>query len=123
VWGAATADAVRDLLPRVPVLVVKDAERGATMFTRDRRWHVPSPQVDVVEPVGAGDAFAAGWLSAYTRGMDPVRCLALGHALAERALLERGDLAVVASRESVEARADEILRSRGEGAAWRAAVS
>jgi len=40
----------------------------------------------VVEPIGAGDAFAAGWLSGMLRGFDPPRRLALGHRVAAQVL-------------------------------------
>ncbi|GAB3441436.1 sugar kinase [Streptomonospora sediminis] len=92
-WGTATAPEVRALLPDVPFLVVKDAEHGATEFCSGRQVHVPSPRVAVVEPVGAGDAFAAGYLAGRLRGLDPVGRLRLGHLCAARVLRMVGDLA------------------------------
>ncbi|MDA0564471.1 sugar kinase [Streptomonospora sp. S1-112] len=91
-WGTATAEEVRALLPDVPRLVVKDAEHGATEFA-EGRTHVPSPVVEVVEPVGAGDAFAAGYLAGGLRGLDAAGRLRLGHLCAARVLRELGDLA------------------------------
>ncbi|MFG2403648.1 sugar kinase [Streptomyces brevispora] len=53
---------------------------------------VPALRVDVVAPVGAGDAFAAGFLSATLRGL-PVRDRARhGHLMAAAALTVPGDL-------------------------------
>ncbi|GAA4889332.1 sugar kinase [Streptomonospora salina] len=92
-WGTATASEVRALLPDVGCLVVKDAEHGATEFRGHRRAHVPSPAVEVVEPVGAGDAFAAGYLAGGLRGLDAVGRLRLGHLCAGRVLRTVGDLA------------------------------
>ncbi|MFC3519441.1 sugar kinase [Streptomonospora nanhaiensis] len=92
-WGTATAEQVRALLPTVPRLVVKDAEHGATEFGAHGRTHVPSPRVEVVEPVGAGDAFAAGYLAGGLRGLDAAGRLRLGHLCAGRVLRELGDLA------------------------------
>ncbi|WP_398695739.1 sugar kinase [Streptomonospora wellingtoniae] len=92
-WGTATAPQVRALLPEVPRLVVKDAERGATEFSGERAVHVPSPAVEVVEPVGAGDAFAAGYLAGGLRGLDTAGRLRLGHLCAGRVLRVVGDLA------------------------------
>jgi 2-dehydro-3-deoxygluconokinase len=90
-WGVSTPDAVRELLPQPARLVVKDGAVGATEFHRatpdeDRRTFVAAPRVEVVEVVGAGDAFAAGYLSAVLRGLPSAEGLALGHALAARAL-------------------------------------
>ena len=92
-WGTPTAEDVRALLPGVPRLVVKDAEHGATEFRGEQSVHVPAPGVDVVEPVGAGDAFAAGYLSAELRGLDPRGRLRLGHLCAGAVLRVVGDLA------------------------------
>ncbi|MGW8982600.1 sugar kinase [Streptomyces parvus] len=54
--------------------------------------HVPALHVDVVAAVGAGDAFAAGFLSATLRGL-PVRDRARhGHLMAAAVLTVPGDL-------------------------------
>ncbi|MFJ2898249.1 sugar kinase [Streptomyces sp. NPDC087218] len=53
---------------------------------------VPALRVDVVAPVGAGDAFAAGFLSATLRGL-PVRArVRHGHLMAAAVLTVPGDL-------------------------------
>ncbi|MFD4022187.1 sugar kinase [Streptomyces sp. NPDC058576] len=87
-WGNGLPDAaaVRRLLPGPRVLVVKDGGRDATAFTDTGQHTVTAPHVDVVEPVGAGDAFAAGFLAALLRGDDPVASLRLGHLTAASAL-------------------------------------
>ncbi|OOC55862.1 MULTISPECIES: sugar kinase [Nocardiopsis] len=90
-WGTPTAEDVRAVLPGVPVLVVKDAEHGATCFDADGAVFVPSPPVNVVEAVGAGDAFAAGFLSGLLDGLPVERRLALGHAVAGAVLCSPGD--------------------------------
>jgi 2-dehydro-3-deoxygluconokinase len=89
-WGAETADDVRGLLPDVPFLVVKDGAIGATGFDADGREHVPALVAELVEPVGAGDAFAAGYLDAWLDGAPPADRLRAGH---ERAVLVLGDTA------------------------------
>lgn len=43
--------------------VVTLGERGAFAAHRDLRVHVPAPQVEVVDTIGAGDAFGAGLLA------------------------------------------------------------
>ncbi len=60
-WGTPTAEQVRDLIDRPRVLVVKDSDRSATAFDGGRARRGPRAAVEVVEPVGAGDAFAGGW--------------------------------------------------------------
>jgi 2-dehydro-3-deoxygluconokinase len=103
-WGAdaLTAADVRALLPTPRILVVKDGATAATAFADDRETVVPPRRADVVEPVGAGDAFAAGFLAALLRGDNAERrdmeccddmesCLRLGHLTAASALSVTGD--------------------------------
>ncbi|PWI13525.1 carbohydrate kinase [Streptomyces sp. Act143] len=91
-WGDRLRPAdVRRLLPRPRLLVVKDGGRAATAFGEDRSWTVPALPVDVVEPVGAGDAFAAGFLAGLLRDGDVERALRLGHITAASALGVTGD--------------------------------
>ncbi|MEU2241609.1 sugar kinase [Streptomyces sp. NPDC018338] len=54
---------------------------------------VPAPRVDIVAPVGAGDAFAAGFLSATLRGLDTTARIRHGHLMAAAALTVPGDVA------------------------------
>ncbi len=80
-WGCTDVDHIRTLLPRVE-LVVKDAGRTAVAFAGDTCIGVAALPVAVVEPVGAGDAFAAGYLAARHSGGDVARALRTGHAVA-----------------------------------------
>lgn len=91
-WGTATADDVRALIGAPHELIVKDGETGATAWEGDERTFVPTPRVDVVEAVGAGDAFAAGYLSVRLRGGGTAERLAFGHACAAEALSSTADV-------------------------------
>ncbi|MEU3755841.1 PfkB family carbohydrate kinase, partial [Streptomyces olivoreticuli] len=59
---------------------------------------VPALHVDVVAPVGAGDAFAAGFLSGTLRGLPLEARVRHGHLTAAAALTVPGDLAVPPER-------------------------
>lgn len=85
-WGTASAADVRELLPGVTELVVKDGDVGATAFVGDRTVFEPALRVEVVEPVGAGDAFAGGYLAGLLSGDDVPERLRAGHARAARTL-------------------------------------
>lgn len=98
-WGTATPDAIRELFPDVPHLVVKDADIEAVEFEGTVRTAVPTPRVEVVEPVGAGDAFAAGWFDGLLRGEGAEERLIRGHANAARALSSTKDLPTPGDRE------------------------
>lgn len=95
-WGTADADAVRSLLPESALLVVKDADIGATEYERrdgaDVRTFAPAIKTEVVEAVGAGDAFAAGYLSAHLNGAAADERLLAGHRRAHLVLQSTGDL-------------------------------
>jgi len=90
-WGAATAEAARALLADVAQLVVKDGAVGATLFAGGETTFEPALAVDVVEPVGAGDAFAGGYLAALLRGDAPAARLRTGHGRAALTMLTTGD--------------------------------
>jgi 2-dehydro-3-deoxygluconokinase len=92
-WGTRIgrpAD-IRALLPGPRLLVVKDGARAATAYVGPAPYTVPAPRVDVVEPVGAGDAFAAGFLAGLHRGETLHRALRLAHLTAGAALRVTGD--------------------------------
>ena len=100
-WDLHGARAVREALPEPDVLVVKHGKDGAVVF--DKRagegtapadgTFVPALHVDVVAAVGAGDAFAAGFLSATLRGLAVRDRIRHGHLMAAAALTVPGDLA------------------------------
>ncbi|MGQ0466462.1 MAG: PfkB family carbohydrate kinase [Sporichthyaceae bacterium] len=61
------------------------------------------PPVDVLEPVGGGDAFAAGYLYGRRLGRPPGVALAAGHRLARAALQSGDDLGAPVSPAELEA--------------------
>ncbi|GAA3391541.1 hypothetical protein GCM10017752_24590 [Streptomyces roseoviridis] len=71
---------------------------------------VPAPRVHVVAAVGAGDAFAAGFLSATLRGLGVKERIRHGHLMAAAALTVPGDLAVPPRR----AHADRLAAADDE---------
>ncbi|MET8663257.1 sugar kinase [Streptomyces tendae] len=98
VWGLGGPEAVRAALPEPELLVVKQGASGATAFHGTDATYVPALHVDVVAAVGAGDAFAAGFLSATLRGKPVRERLRHGHLMAAAALTVPGDLATPPAR-------------------------
>ncbi|WP_308465702.1 sugar kinase [Rathayibacter soli] len=90
-WGCDTADDVRGLLPHPDRLVVKDGSVGATEFADGSSVFAPAIPTDVVEAVGAGDAFAAGYLASLLRGEAAMDRLQSGHKRARLVLLSTSD--------------------------------
>jgi 2-dehydro-3-deoxygluconokinase len=90
-WGTTTAEEVRELIGHPRRLVVKDGEIGAHAFEGKHAYLVRTPRVEVVEPVGAGDAFAAGFLSVDLAGGSPDAALRRGHQFAAIVLTSTSD--------------------------------
>jgi 2-dehydro-3-deoxygluconokinase len=100
-WGVSTAEDVRGVLPHPSTVVVKDGANGATALTQDGPVFVAAPRVDVREPVGAGDAFAAGYLHGVLLDRSEVVRLRLGHLAAGAALRTVGDIGALPSAEDL----------------------
>ena len=103
VWGVDSPAELRAFLPEPPTLVVKQGADGATLFEGTTRLYEPALKVDVVEPVGAGDAFAAGFLYATLSGWPPRQRLRAGHLRAASSLLTHHDVGPSLPREFVSA--------------------
>jgi 2-dehydro-3-deoxygluconokinase len=104
VWGTGDPERLRSVLPGPKTLVVKHGERGATLVEADAApVFAPALRVDVVEPVGAGDAFAAGFLAATLRGDAPAIRLRRGHLQAAATLLTHDDVGTPLPEAVVEA--------------------
>jgi 2-dehydro-3-deoxygluconokinase len=70
---------------------VKRGPLGATLHSREGRVDAPALAVTAVDPIGAGDAFTAGFLSGVLDGLDPADCLARGVTSGAFAVSTRGD--------------------------------
>jgi len=71
--------AIAQLAAIVPVVVVKLGAQGAMAQRGPERFVSPAVGVNVVDAVGAGDSFDAGFLHQYVRGADLSACLASGN--------------------------------------------
>lgn len=88
--GLPLAEGLDLLADSGPALIVKLSERGAIYARGDLRLESPVRALYPVDETGAGDAFAAGFLSAASLGLPPERCLRLGNRIAEEVLLVPG---------------------------------
>jgi 2-dehydro-3-deoxygluconokinase len=75
----ALGKALRTLGART--VVIKLGAAGALAVTDDETVNAPTDAVDVVDPVGAGDAFVAGYLSALVEGLSVTDCLRRGNQI------------------------------------------
>ena len=72
-------EAIAALSPRVPRLVVKLGAEGALACGPSGQVRRPALDVEVVDPVGAGDSFDAGFIHQYVRGAALANCVAYGN--------------------------------------------
>lgn len=76
----------------VQIIVLKEAERGATGQIGETRVSVPAePVAATIDPVGAGDAFDAGFLSGWLRGNTLGESLRLGAQMGAASVATLGD--------------------------------
>lgn len=71
--------AIEGLSEIVPLAVVTRSEKGAIVANGSGRVEVPvTPAQRVLDTTGAGDLFAAGFLTGYTQGRDLKACATMG---------------------------------------------
>ncbi|MDW8050910.1 MAG: carbohydrate kinase family protein [Armatimonadota bacterium] len=65
----------------VGTAVIKMDARGCFVKSRTEAFHLPACQVEVVDMLGAGDCFTAGWLAGIAMGWDLRRTARLANAV------------------------------------------
>jgi sugar/nucleoside kinase (ribokinase family) len=79
--GAATVEAALDELVRIcGTVAIKLGAKGAVAVRTGRHARVPAPAVAVVDTVGAGDSFDAGFLYGWLKGWTLEEALQFGAA-------------------------------------------
>lgn len=93
IFGTGDPAALRALFPEPAQLIVKNDKHTVTGFDGDAFVDVPALALDITERIGAGDAFAGGYLAALLHGADLRTRLRYGHLCAAAALTATGDVA------------------------------
>ena len=75
---------------KVGTIVVKMGASGAVATQNGRRFAAPAVPVTVIDPVGAGDSFDAGFLHQFLRGAHIAQCLAYGNLCGALSTTARG---------------------------------
>ena len=84
-------------------VLIKLGEQGTYVRSGGDSFEVPAPRVDVVEPSGAGDAFAAGLILGMLEGWDIERTVRFASVTGASACTALGSWGGVYSRAQVEA--------------------
>ena len=107
---AATDDlerAIQKLSQICRTVVVKLGAKGAIARKDSAQWRCNGMPVAVVDPVGAGDSFDAGYIHRFVQGATPQECLDFATATAALSTTREGGTEAFKDRSSVQ----EFFRS------------
>jgi 2-dehydro-3-deoxygluconokinase len=91
-WGRDDKDLVRELAARGPrEVVLKLGREGSLALVDGRIIARPAYPVEEVDPVGAGDAFDAGYLAGHLWGLAPEERLRVANAMGALSVATLGD--------------------------------
>jgi ribokinase len=90
-------------------LIVTLGGDGSLAITADGSWQVPAPTVEVIDTVGAGDAFTGAFAAALESGRPLPDCLAFASAAGGLACRRHGAQASLALQEEIETLAAILL--------------
>src|SRR5690625_1912758 len=83
----------------IPLTILKDGSNGSCYLEKDSLVHVPAKRIErVIDPVGAGDAFAAGLLSGFLDGLSLAESVERGNILGASVVQRKGDIEGLPSR-------------------------
>ncbi|MGO1769580.1 MAG: carbohydrate kinase family protein [Microbacterium sp.] len=107
-------DNARALVRENRTVVARDGANGAILLTRDRETHYPALDVPVIDTVGAGDAFNAGFIAASLRSGDLDEAMRWARAVAALSVATEGarNTPDIAAVHDILARADDRVGSR-----------
>lgn len=100
---------IRDLGPQE---VVSKSAGSATLYGADCEVEVEAFSVEVVDPIGAGDAFVAGLISGTLDNLPPAERLSRAHLMGAYAVSTVGDWETLPHRKDLED-LEESIGSRG----------
>jgi 2-dehydro-3-deoxygluconokinase len=83
------------------IVAVKLGDEGAAAYTRTKSARNPAYKVQTEDVIGAGDAFAAGFISSLLRGSDLDEALEIGNAAGALVVTVRGDFENMPSLDDV----------------------
>lgn len=82
--------AIENTAKRAALLVVKRGSQGALARTSGKTFSAAPLAVEIIDSVGAGDSFDAGFIHAFIRGQDTEACLRSGNLAAALSVTRPG---------------------------------
>ena len=89
------------------VIAIKQGEKGSILYSREKFYELPAvpvPEEQIVDSIGAGDAFDTGMLYGFLRGWPPDQCQKFATRVAASTLLGAGGTSTLAD-------IDELLKT------------
>jgi sugar/nucleoside kinase (ribokinase family) len=86
----AVGTALKKLAQSVPCVVIKLGRKGAVAIKNGQISSVGGYRVQTLDTTGAGDSFAAGFISSYLLGNSLFECLRFGNACGALSTLQAG---------------------------------
>ena len=72
------------------VVIVRNGDQGSCAFSKKEEVDVPAFPVKVIDTVGAGDVYNAGFISGCLEGKDLRECLLLGNVVSGYTVSKKG---------------------------------
>lgn len=103
IWGEGGEELLRKLAGMGPrEVVLRRGKEGSQALVEGELVEQPSFEVTEVDPVGAGDAFVAGYLAGHLWELDPKESLRVANAMGSYSVMTLGDYEGLPGRKELE---------------------
>jgi sugar/nucleoside kinase (ribokinase family) len=109
------SQALNFLASRAQVVVVKRGSGSAICRKGEEQWSLSPPAVKLVDDIGAGDTFDAGFIHSYLRGAKLEDCLAFANTVAAFSVTKEGGTEAFRDRGALFNFARQQWRAMGRG--------
>jgi sugar/nucleoside kinase (ribokinase family) len=92
---------LQDFTRKGKLLGVKQGEKGALLFVGEQEYRIEALKINVIDTVGAGDSFDAGFVYGFLAGWEPRRILQFANRCAGLSTRKAGGTAAQATLEEV----------------------
>ncbi len=92
---------LKELQKDIPLVVITDGPRGAWAYNGMKIYSIKPTDVPVIEPTGAGDSFASGFLAALMLKQDIPTALRWGAAQANSVIQHFGATNILLNRKEI----------------------
>jgi len=99
-----TGKSFSELKAMIDIIVVTYDAEGSRIYTDKEEFAIPVVSVKAVDPTGAGDAYRAGFLLAFTRRYSLPTCGKIGSTVASFAVQTQGCQTSLPTWEEMKAR-------------------